>query len=105
MPTLRCLEPQRSDPRRSNQLEPVAAIPKASCSFIVDTWALKGLPYHNFGVYVYTIKLHGAFGNGSVCVSINNRLRRREEKARSNPRQGSKHLAVCTSEFKKGMEV
>ena len=22
-------------------------------------WALKGLPYHNFGVYVYTIKLHG----------------------------------------------
>ena len=36
--------------------------PKAPCSFIVHIWALKGLPYHNFAVYVYTIKLHGAFG-------------------------------------------
>ena len=36
--------------------------PKAPCSFIVHTWALKGLPYHTFGVYVYTTKLHGAFG-------------------------------------------
>ena len=35
---------------------------KAPCSCMVHTWALKGLPYHNFGVYVYTIKLHGAFG-------------------------------------------
>ena len=35
---------------------------KAPCSFMVDTWALKGLPYHDFGAYVYTIKLHGAFG-------------------------------------------
>ena len=35
---------------------------KAPCSFIVDTWALKGLPYHDFEVYAYTIKLHGAFG-------------------------------------------
>ena len=25
-------------------------------------WALKGAPYHNFGVYEHTIKLHGAFG-------------------------------------------
>ena len=38
------------------------ANPKAQCSFIVHTWALKGLPYHNSGVYVYTVKLHGAFG-------------------------------------------
>ena len=27
--------------------------PKAPCSFMVDTWALKGLQYHDFGVYVY----------------------------------------------------
>ena len=31
---------------------------------MVDTWALKGLPYYDFGAYVYTIKLHGAFGFG-----------------------------------------
>ena len=37
-------------------------MPEDPCWFIVDTWALKGLPYHNFGVYVYTKKLHGAFG-------------------------------------------
>ena len=40
----------------------VSSLPKAPCSFIVHTWALKGLPYHNFGVQVYTVKLHGAFG-------------------------------------------
>ena len=38
-------------------------IPESICSFIVDTWALKGLPYHDFGVHVHTIKLHGAFGH------------------------------------------
>ena len=38
-------------------------IPKAACNCIVDTWALKQLPYHNFAAYVYTIKLLGAFGN------------------------------------------
>ena len=37
-------------------------IPKAPCSLIVHTWALKGLPCHNFGVFVYTIKLQGALG-------------------------------------------
>ena len=42
-------------------LECQIPIPKAPCSFIVDTWALKALPYHDFGVYVYTITLHGAF--------------------------------------------
>ena len=36
--------------------------PKAPCSFMVDTWALKGLPYHDFGVCVYTRNLHGASG-------------------------------------------
>ena len=35
--------------------------PEAPCSCIVRTWALKGLPYHDFGVYVYAIKLNGAF--------------------------------------------
>ena len=44
----------------------VEANPKASYSVIVHTWALKGLPSHNFGVYVYTIKLHGAFGKVAV---------------------------------------
>ena len=39
-----------------------ASNPKAPCSFIVYTWPLKGLPYYNFGVYVYTIKLLGASG-------------------------------------------
>ena len=29
---------------------------------MVYTWALKGLPYHDFGAYVYTIKPHGALG-------------------------------------------
>ena len=33
------------------------AAPKAACSCIVPMWALKGLPYHNFGAYVYTIML------------------------------------------------
>ena len=39
----------------------VVSFPKTPCSFILHTWVLKGLPYHNFEVYVYTIKLHGAF--------------------------------------------
>ena len=42
----------------------VESYPKAPCSFIVDTWALKGLPCYDFGVYAYAIKLHGAFGIG-----------------------------------------
>ena len=37
-------------------------VPKAPCRAIVDTWALKRLPYQHFGVYVHTIELHGAFG-------------------------------------------
>ena len=45
----------------TSQCRPASS--KAPCSFRVHTWALKGLPYHHFGVYVYTIKLHGAFGN------------------------------------------
>ena len=39
-------------PERRGDLCMIAA--GASCS--------KGLPYHNFGICVYTIKLHGAFG-------------------------------------------
>ena len=30
------------------------ADPKAPCRSMVYTWAFKGLPYHNFGVCVYT---------------------------------------------------
>ena len=36
--------------------------PKAPCNCIVDTWAFNHLPYHNFGAYVCTIRLLGAFG-------------------------------------------
>ena len=42
---------------------PRSLIPKAPCRVIVDTWALERLPYQHVGVYVYTIELHGAFGN------------------------------------------
>ena len=42
-----------------SSLEP--AEPKAPCSCIVCTWALKGLPYHKLRLYGCTIKLHGAF--------------------------------------------
>ena len=35
---------------------------KAPCSCMVYTWAFKGLSYHDFGIYVCTVKLHGAFG-------------------------------------------
>ena len=34
---------------------------------MVETWAFKGLVYHDFGIYVYTIQLQGAFGNGDVA--------------------------------------
>ena len=45
--------------------------PKAPCSFLAHTWAVKRLAYHNIGVYVYTIKLHGVFGEVSAAdVSI-----------------------------------
>ena len=36
--------------------------PKAPCTDMVTTWALKGLLYHDFGACVYTIVLLGAFG-------------------------------------------
>ena len=45
-------------------------IPKAPYSVIVDTWALKRLPYHHFGVYVYTTELHGAFGNVTLEANM-----------------------------------
>ena len=41
---------------------PFGSFPKAPRSFRVHTCALKELQYHNSGVYVYTIKLHGTFG-------------------------------------------
>ena len=40
--------------------------PKAPCTDIVTTWALKGLLYHDFGAYVHTIVVLGAFGIVSV---------------------------------------
>ena len=43
-------------------------------SVCLYTLALKGLPYHNFGVYVYTIKLDGASrfvaSSGRACTAI-----------------------------------
>ena len=48
--------------------------PKHS-SFMVDTWALTELPYHDFGVYVYAMKLHGAFGSYNLLSPHAYRLR------------------------------
>ena len=36
--------------------------PKAPCSYMVNIWGPKGLPYNYFRAEVYTIELHGAFG-------------------------------------------
>ena len=55
----------RRCPRRTLSGSASSTYPKAPCSFIVNTWAVKGLPYHDFGGYVYTVKLHGAFGIGT----------------------------------------
>ena len=30
--------------------------PKAPSSVVIHTWAFKGIPYQNFGIYVYTTK-------------------------------------------------
>ena len=51
--------------------------PKAPCNCMVNTWALKGLPYHYFEAYVYTIKLLGAFGGycGGLYTPLTLRLR------------------------------
>ena len=43
----------------------IPPVPKAPGSFAVYTgytWASKGFPKHNFGVYVHTLELHGALG-------------------------------------------
>ena len=36
---------------------------------MVDTWALKGSPYHDFGVYVFTISYMEPLGQGSMSTS------------------------------------
>ena len=36
-------------------------IPKGPCTIMVTNWALKGLLYHDFGAYVYTIVVLGPF--------------------------------------------
>ena len=43
---------------------PRGTVPKAPCTDMVTTWALKGLLYHDFGAYVYTTVVLGAFGLG-----------------------------------------
>ena len=40
----------------------LGGVPKAPGRYMVYAWALKGLPYHDFGVYVHTIQLHRAVG-------------------------------------------
>ena len=45
------------------------ATPKAPCTDIVTTWALRGLLYHDFGAYVYTIVVLEAFGYISLTCS------------------------------------
>ena len=51
---------------------PVSAtgiVPKAPCTEMVTTWALKGLLYHDFGAYAYTIVVVGAFGSRAMGLS------------------------------------
>ena len=40
--------------------------PKAPCTIFASTWALKGLLYHDFGAYVYTIVVLGPFGRAPI---------------------------------------
>ena len=51
----------------------VSSFPKAPCTDMVTTWALKGLLYHGFGAYVYTIVVLGAFGFVEFEVSGSHR--------------------------------
>ena len=55
----------------NNKLRPVMNnhVFLSNNSFI-HAWALKGLPYDKWGVYVYTIKLHGAFGEIPATYEI-----------------------------------
>ena len=76
--------------------------PKAPCSFRVDTWALKGLPYHGFGVSVYTIKLHGAFGKFMIQQPsfYSQKLWRRSLSSAANPERRPEaccQLDLCLS--------
>ena len=40
--------------------------PRCSCNYMVYTWALKGELYPYFGVYVYTVRILGPFGEGGA---------------------------------------
>ena len=43
--------------------QPVAhSFPKGPCRYMAYTWALKGLPYYEFGAYVCTVVVLGPFG-------------------------------------------
>ena len=46
--------------------------PKASCTEMVTSWALKGLLCHDFVAYVYTIVVLGAFGTAPVKEELGN---------------------------------
>ena len=43
---------------------------KSPCRYMVGTWALKGLLYHDFGAYVYTIVVLGPFGNSLLVCAL-----------------------------------
>ena len=56
---------------RSRQLSPTSrkpSIPKAPCTSIVDTYALKGSLYKYFKAKAYTIKVRGALGNAGAAL-------------------------------------
>ena len=58
------LGPARLRGRRAERT-PGAALrlpPRVHGTIMVTTWALKGLLYHDFGAYVYTIVVLGPFG-------------------------------------------
>ena len=45
-------------------------VPKVPCTDMVATWASKGLLYHDFGAYAYTIVVLGAFGSHMGCKCL-----------------------------------
>ena len=56
--------PQRSDMATQlfQRVHVVVWYPEGLCRYMVTTWALTGLLYHDFGAYVYTIVVLGPLG-------------------------------------------